>query len=130
MLEPQTKNFGLVGWCWPVAPGTIRFGHPPLKSRRGFEEHMSEFGPKYPSKQHRAGEDEQTEEQRCPPRGACRLQHGPDQPEGHCREKREDEQIRAHNAVLWITLRNNVDPNEEPEPVTANANHQRAYMPQ
>ena len=69
-------------------------------------------------------------EEQVGPGASGRLQHTPDEPERGAGEKREDEQVREHEAERRISLRGDVNANEEPEPVTADADQQRAEVPQ
>ncbi len=60
---------------------------------------------------------------------APRLQERPDQAQRHAGQERENEEIRAHDAERRIALGGDIGPNEEPEPVSAEANHQAADPP-
>jgi len=61
-LDAGAKLFRLVCRRRQAIPGTVGLGRPLLISRCGFKEHMGELGPQHASEQHRAGEDEQTED--------------------------------------------------------------------
>ena len=127
-VRARCRTLGLVGGRGQVAARPVRVGHALLEGRRRLEEHVSELGPRHRSEQHRRGDDVQAEEH-VGAGLAPRLQVGPDQAQRDAGEQRDDEQVRAHDAERRIALRGDIDPDEEPEPVSADADHQAANPP-
>jgi hypothetical protein len=90
---------------------------------------VRELGPRHRSEQHRRGDDVQAEEH-AGAGTAPRLHVGPDEAQRDARQQREDEQVRAHDAKRGIALGGDIHPDEEPEPVAAEADHQAAQPPE
>ena len=113
-------------WAVPLALDT-RF------SKRGgrLEEHVRELRPRNRSEQHRRRDEIESQKNTVAKRGRpSAARSSPDQTESHAQDERDDEQVGAHETERRVALGGDIDADEEPEPVAADADHQSADVPQ